>query len=513
MPTAITARWPLGRYLGHLPDGSPEAIPTFTRLYSALVNAAATGVTSRTAEDPDDAVPSAAVTALHWLEVHPPSGMRIPDHHSSTRLTATAFRKEGVFKKEGRALNYKVTGRSIGDESALADSVAWTWDDEFPQPIAEALDAMCADVGCLGEAPSTVVLELGDQVDPTHRVTPGRGMFNPGGADTDVVGPGRLQALTTQFRQAHPTKRPTVAADRPNTTAMPESERPIRDGILACRLHPLGVTTTASVPWSQALLLTIENGPRVEVENYVAFARSVHRALVARIGTGAPTMVTGKQLPGIPAPANHLAIHYLPPGTPVSSGSLENAHLLLLVPADASAEDIDDLWFALAQFTDLRTPLGRFTIDPSARILDGSAFWQSRPSGTVRQWRTSPAAVPERFTRGRGPTDLYAQTAAWSTTNTLRGLPGMEPPNSVRGRLAYLEERGWHLIDAHQYITARPEAFVHRTNGNMPVLPYAATLELGDLVPETAVLAIGQSRHLGGGLLIPTDKEVHGADA
>jgi len=37
-------------------------------------------------------------------------------------------------------------------------------------------------------------------------------------------------------------------------------------------------------------------------------------------------------------------------------------------------------------------------------------------------------------------------------------------------------------------------------------LPYTATVTLGSLEPAgTAFVAIGQSRHLGGGLLVPCD--------
>jgi CRISPR-associated protein Csb2 len=39
----------------------------------------------------------------------------------------------------------------------------------------------------------------------------------------------------------------------------------------------------------------------------------------------------------------------------------------------------------------------------------------------------------------------------------------------------------------------------------MVAQPYRATLGLGTLSDDTTLLAIGQSRHLGGGLLVPVN--------
>ena len=46
---------------------------------------------------------------------------------------------------------------------------------------------------------------------------------------------------------------------------------------------------------------------------------------------------------------------------------------------------------------------------------------------------------------------------------------------------------------------------MHRVNEHAIVRPYRATLTVGDLGGDRTVQAIGQSRHLGGGLLVPID--------
>ncbi len=47
--------------------------------------------------------------------------------------------------------------------------------------------------------------------------------------------------------------------------------------------------------------------------------------------------------------------------------------------------------------------------------------------------------------------------------------------------------------------------WVHRVGPEAAIQPYRAALRLGDLADERTLIAIGQSRHLGGGLLVPVD--------
>jgi CRISPR-associated protein Csb2 len=46
---------------------------------------------------------------------------------------------------------------------------------------------------------------------------------------------------------------------------------------------------------------------------------------------------------------------------------------------------------------------------------------------------------------------------------------------------------------------------VHRVHPHAVVRPYRATIALGDLGGPATIQAIGQCRHLGGGLLVPQD--------
>jgi CRISPR-associated protein Csb2 len=46
---------------------------------------------------------------------------------------------------------------------------------------------------------------------------------------------------------------------------------------------------------------------------------------------------------------------------------------------------------------------------------------------------------------------------------------------------------------------------VHKVHPDTVVQPYRAVLDLGDLAGPRTITAVGQSRHLGGGLLVPRD--------
>ncbi|WP_077138233.1 type I-G CRISPR-associated protein Csb2 [Flaviflexus massiliensis] len=507
MVNSLTARWPHGIYLGHHPDGSPELFPSFARVFSALVSAGNTGISSLSASSirVDSEEFASPEQVLLWLESNPPKGLCLPPVVSGRRFEALAYRKEGVFKKEGKALNYKVTGRAVGEGTAIGGTLSWVWDQDFPDPIRRTLELMCADVGCLGEASSLVILELADNTEITHEYSAGRQFFKAGGIETQVVKPGRLKALQEQYSIAHPEKLPSEAQDRHNTSAMPVSEIPSSVGLGTRRLIRVNNQNEQAVPWDKVIAIPIEEGPEVRPEGRVAFAVATHRALIARIGNGAPASITGKYEEGVTPTANRIGIQYLPVNT-LSHESLEaQAHLLLLIPSGLPESELQVLSEALSSFQLLRSRFGRFNLSPDIQFLSGAEFWQPPAPGSRRIWTISPAAIPERWATGGSQEDVYFETITWSLGNTLRDLTQLDVASRPEDRAAALAAKGFTVHEARPLTTKHPTRYVHRTNKTMPALPYTARIELGTLVPHTALLAIGQSRHLGGGLLVPQD--------
>ena len=49
------------------------------------------------------------------------------------------------------------------------------------------------------------------------------------------------------------------------------------------------------------------------------------------------------------------------------------------------------------------------------------------------------------------------------------------------------------------------DRYAHKVNEHAVVRPYRAVLRLSGVAGDRVVQAIGQSRHLGGGLLVPRD--------
>src|SRR5680860_330271 len=160
---SITARFPMGTYLGHQGAGQRSELPDPVRLHAALMHAAGKGSTA--IEVNDDLRPSpAAIQALAWLEEHPPTALQIPSRRPLVGHSPRSWRDEGVL--EGVGSRRKVM-KEQSSAMALAGSLGWAWDEEVPEEGVETLERICEDVSCLGEADSPVVLEIAP-IDPTH---------------------------------------------------------------------------------------------------------------------------------------------------------------------------------------------------------------------------------------------------------------------------------------------------------------------------------------------------------
>ena len=138
-------------------------------------------------------------------------------------------------------------------------------------------------------------------------------------------------------------------------------------------------------------------------------------------------------------------------------------------------------------------------------VHDGAAFWAPAAPDTVRVWEASPALVAERRLRRHPEIREMDLMAAWSIGNVLRDLwPALAVKDAVT-RYQVTAEAGIRL-SGRAYRTAQPGAFVHRIDRRALVEPYRLSLDWGGALPERAIVALGQSRHLGCGLLLPWDR-------
>lgn len=500
---AIRARFPLGSYLGHDGAGQPSAFPDTARLYSALVHAAGTGSTAREADG--DTTPSdAAREALAWLESHPPTALTLP--RLGTEPGVTSYRREGTFDKAGSGYTDRKVGRIVHPGVPIEDYVGWAWDVEVPSEVALTLDALCADVACLGEADSPVVLELAD-IDPTHLLADRQGPFVRGGTRVRTPEKGRFDALEADYRASHPSKMPTVGADKQAWGQRETSPIPTADGVRSLRYEP-AVAPRPDLPWAHGMALATSR--RLAPQERVRWAVALHRAIVARLGDDAPSLITGRYAAGARRPANRVALQYVE--GPLVREDLREGAFVVMLPAEAPAEDAAAVQRAVAQVSRLFVARDVPALDLApAGTLTLDALWLPPQAGTVRRWAPAPALVPEVRTR-RGQTGLDLADAvrvsighAWRDRLEPAADRGID-----RYRRISNEVRAWGVgvSDLHTIADSRTERYVHRAPADLVVRPVRALLDLSPLMGECAGVALGQSRHLGGGMLHPIDLPV-----
>lgn len=506
---AISAEFPLGVYTGHGADGAAEKVPAISRLFSALIQAAAVG--SLSTGDARSPFTPGALEVLEWLEEHPPSAMAVPTvvPVSAGGRTYT-YRKEGVFLKEVGRVNNKVTARTMSEGFALGGPVLWIWEDvEAGSGMIRTLDTLCADVPHLGETSSPVRLRVhtGDTVgEPTHRLDDAAGLRQHAGELRQVMPTrGRLAELEAAHAAQYRGKPPSVAADKHTTSTRPHAPRPDETCQRTGVFRPVD-TLDADVPWSHVLALPIASQSRpVPEERFVSVCVALHRAIVARMGAGAPPEVTGRYAPSMPPAANRVALHYVPGD--VDGLPFDDSHdrFLLMVPRGMSGHALGALVGALTGLRRVVTKAHQLAVEPDkVEVFAGDAFWRAPRPGYTRAWEAMPAVVAERRLQsvvGIRDVDL---AAAWSLGNVFRELYPETGDTQAAARYAAVTDLGVRL-SGRALRTLTPSAYVHKTNRASLPQPYRLTVDMGSLVSDRSIVALGQSRHLGCGLLVPRD--------
>ncbi|MFV2062844.1 MAG: type I-U CRISPR-associated protein Csb2 [Chloroflexota bacterium] len=500
MAFSIVADFPLGTYRGRRRDGTPDGLPSPARLHAALLNAAAQGPW---AEETDGRLgPSARDReVLEWLEAHPPDGMLVPPLERWARRP-TAYRRQGWFSQKWAD---KALSKDLAPGVAVGGSIGWVWSGGPPPDLRTSIEALCHEVPYLGTTESPVVLRVA-AADPTHRFDKAASLFVGTGLDVEIPTPGRTAAL----EDAHAAT--LTVHGRKDTRRQQESEAPppvVMEGLGIGRYVPIEPTMGDALPWSTAIVLPLDRS--AAPDERLRWCVALHRSLVSLIGDGAPSLVTGHYGPGVRRPANRLAIQYLDPSWPADPAAGAGPAMLLLIPFDADAADIAVLGAVVGRLRRLRIDRRReFAIAGDRAVsIAGDRFWGPVPAGSERVWVTEPAALPDT----RPP-----RRRAWSLADAAYLSLGLVWRDRLTGpgrgaawyeRLAAaVREHGAEVLDVRRLPTQRAARYVHRINDGTVVQPYRATLRLGRLGGVRTVVAIGQSRHLGGGLLVPVDLAV-----
>lgn len=505
MPFAIVADLPLGTYRGASADGRPERIPSVARLHSALLSAAGFGPRAVEAGAGSLEIRDADAAVLRWLEDNPPDQVHIPALEVSTG-TGIAYRDDGTLKKHGKSgmFTIKKLAKVPGAGTAVDGKFAWIWAELPPEPIRAALEQLCPDVPYLGTSESPVRLSAvtGDTFDATHDLDQDAGLFTAGATGSERPVAGRLAELSAAHR-AMSGRAPSAASDRYGTDEKSLSPVPPRQAVETAWYSPRR-SGLADVPWPQ--VITIPVTETVPERDRVAWAVAVHRALIKMIGFGAPAVITGTYAEGARRPANRIALHLLGRDLPAAG---PDPCLAVLVPVQADPADVGVLQRAVENMTAVRGPRGKLIRLDTTRIsvADGGRFWPPPQPGCLRLWRTVPAAIPD--TRGaRVPEWNFAHAALLSLGFTCKDtLPKIAGRGAgyYRGLAMAAAEAGASVVHTRAVRTQDIDRYVHKVNQHAVVRPYTACLSLGNLAGPETILAIGQTRHLGGGLLVPFD--------
>jgi CRISPR-associated protein Csb2 len=510
MPFAIVADLPLGIYHGAGQDGQPEPMPSVARLHAALLCAAGIGPRAVSAADDALDVCEEDQAALRWLEEHPPDSVHIPALAINV-AHSVAYRNDGTIKRSKSIPSIRKLAKSPGGGAAVGGRFAWIWREPPPPEVRGPLEQLCPDVACLGtsESPVRLTTVMADQIEATAYLDESANLFTPGVTAVQRPVRGRTEELEAAHRAACG-KPPSAARDQAGTDEKSLSPVPPRGAVATARYRPYA-RQVGQVPWPTAIVLPLD---RVIGEGYrVGWAVAAHRALVKLIGYGAPPLLTGAYPPGARRPANRLSLQVLGPEMPSVPVPLRDAEgrgrsaLLVLVPGDADAADLEVLQRALAGLTSLRGPGGTLAQVDQARmrVLGGGEFWLPPESGRIRLWETVPAAVPD--TRGYD---------GWTFADAARLSLGFVWRPFLPEALGRGEQRDQKLADSVSGLgavvvhvlaerTSEVHRYAHKVHEHAVVRPYRAVIGLGGLGGDRVVQAIGQSRHLGGGLLVPRD--------
>jgi CRISPR-associated protein Csb2 len=516
MPFAIVADLPLGTYRGSSADGSPERIPSVSRLYSALLSAAGFGPRAVQRSPDSLEVSDADEAVLRWLEDHPPASVRIPALAVNSG-NGIAYRDDGTLKKDSKSGTWaiKKLSKVPNAGTAVDGTFAWIWEQPPPEPVRIALEQLCPDVAYLGttESPVRLTAMTGDAFEATLDRDPDASLFTTGATGIELPTRGRLEELSAAHRAA--TKPvPLSTKEKHGTDEKSLAPVPPRKSVQTAWYTPRAAST-GNVPWPQVIAIPLSRA--IPDQDRVRWAVAVHKALVKALDFGAPPMITGAYPDGVRPPANRVALHFLDESMPALPDAIKangrTAWLAVLVPDKADAADLDALRWAL---TEARSVQGRrlWLFPREARVLDGSQFWEEPAPGQVRLWRTVPAAIPD--TRGSSDGHWNFSHAAllslgfvWQDQerNGERILPKVPGRGTAhyRGLARAVNDAGVAVVHARAVRTSDVNRYVHKINKDAVVRPYTAVLSLGGLPGPRTIQAMGQSRHLGGGLLVPLD--------
>lgn len=561
MSLVITARFLLGAYQGRDASGEPERYPTPDRLFKALLSVACSnfGYHSSDCTNEDD-----IEATLRWLEGNPPDKILLPLAIESTGLGAVAYRDKGfTVKGDKTAKGEQLYKLKMASAPALRLTryesqcpVEWHWIEQPPSSITSCLEDLCEEIPYLGESCSKAhvsaqIEEEGPEA-PASRM---RTLIRDEAQGLQALnshqfftcpGDGRLEELEQNFALVNSGKDKNPKGDVKKELSAEEtnllSQMPRASHVLSVAYRSADSAEqsnqTIMPAWDRSILLPMRIRNSHEAwspreSELVRWSVALHRFLVKKWGFGAPAILTGRymKVPGMMRPANNLAIQVLSAamGVPIVSRLREDIQnqlpaFLLLIPREMTTDDYATLCDLCANSVGERLYCGH---DSDTLVFgkpicsDDTSIWKVPEAGRIRFWKPWPFAMAETraFADPQGLRKWRAtESLALSINHVWRRafVAGTQVPTShVEKEQAY-----WSAADAVldesspvEVLGAKPAFRTHMEDYAHHVQESNVLRGVSGLIHfdpqrsdvECSAMAIGQTRHLGGGLLVPID--------
>ncbi len=530
MPFKIAAEFLFGYYQGHDGNGFVEKYPGPERLQSAFISAAYSVAAYRDEEGSaikEDAklnLPNDYAAAIKWFEANPPDAIRLPQSTVCEAISSVAYRKKGLFNSQHKAYGELPVGESAISRSALDGPIEWWWKELPDNRIQHSLYALCGEIAYLGEACSSVCITCEKAEWPSALLferSDVRSIQDANSPTFLIPQEGRADSLEAAYRE---TMRNQNAVNKKPKVS---NESEVVNGWVSKCLKKVSFVSSDSgeafsySPWDCGYLLNVQDESTIDglwhpkEDQYTRWAVAVHETLVKNCRNRIPLILKGRRGGAsiTKMTANGVAIHIISEhdaGYVDDSIGINGTALLIMLPKKAQIIERSQVESAIGQ-------LRKIYVKDSAGIkvadwqeVDLAHFWKTPAPGFQRWWRPRPVYLSD--TR---PIKGADTKGGWSLSDSFlvsigyvwRDVVGPREPGD-RG-LVELKERvldqGVKIVDARPLYMQHPQDYMHHMNKGSLFSAATALVQLGELEGDSNVAAIGQSRHLGGGLLVPVD--------
>ena len=560
MPFTISAEFLLGTYQGRDSGGKPERYPSPDRLYKALVSVAyrTFQYEHQQSDNPRGLSDEDISAALDWLEGNPPDSIYLPHSDFSAygqSSSSVVYRNKGYIDGLSKKAQPKVAAALASTSVTYPDKssehlLAWQWEQRPSPSIESTLSQLCWEVPYLGEACSKVRLSAQSIQSEEYPISGSvikdmavgfESLMRRGHIIFAYPGKGRLEELKQGYEQINPAKASSKVGSREAEQNLLDALPMLDTALQASYSMPAVQTSEFRVPWPDFIVIPVELDPaenreeqwRPRPNEYVGWSVALHRFLVRQWGLNPPPSLLGKYVVNEEElrPANNVAIQILSESLGAAADLISDEvkgcgfpAFIVMLP-DTMPEADKQVLFRVCRESQgkhlfFSRNVGRIRLG-SAAYFAQAGLWKQPPVDRVRFWRPFPMAVSEI----RPMPDDARTGRRWKAAESMYLALGhvwrdnFSDPSDQEKPATY-EQRIWHMVhavssdrspmhiyDAHPIFDVNMQDYAHHVNKQNVLRGTSGLISIdGEQHSlQCAAISIGQSRHLGGGLLLPVD--------